>query len=72
MRGMFAIIVQNEQMKVSQAEYDNFLKESYEDYGYDSASELESGIGKDNLCNSILSSKVLQYIKDHLTIKVVE
>lgn len=57
-------IARAENMKVSDKEYSDYLKDSLSDSGYDSTDELENAMGKDTLNYYVLYDKVVNFLMD--------
>ena len=71
-RGIFAAIIQREKMKITQAEFDEKAAVIAANYGYDSAQELISEAGVENICNSIFIDEVISMLKKNVKVEVIE
>ncbi len=71
-RAIFGEIIKRENMTITQAEFDESAAVFAENYGYDSVAEFISSATKDNICNSIFINRIMDMLKQNVTIEVIE
>ena len=71
-RSIFTSIINNENMIITQEEFDEKSEVIAENYGYDSAAQLISEAGKENVCNSIYIEKAIALLKSLVKVEVIE
>lgn len=58
-------IAKQENLGVTQQEYEEAVKQELDDYGYETVEEFEEDYGKEDYMNNLLYDKVVQYLLDH-------
>lgn len=64
-------IAEAEDITVSDEEYQAYLEDNYEDYGYDSAESFESDYGEEALMDEILLTKVQNFLLENANVTEV-